>query len=253
MKRDELKSKLDGLVDKYNRPEFIISDPVSIPHRFTKQQDIEISAFFSAILAWGQRITIINNVNKLMAIMDESPYDFIINHKESERQKFDKFVHRTFQYPDLLYFLEFLQHHYRNNVTLENAFSDGLKELDTDTGNMLIYFNRYFFSFPHLIRTRKHLQTPERKSACKRLNLFLKWMVREDNKGVDFGIWKQIKSNQLVCPLDVHVQRHALALGLIDSDKQNWKTAIALTDALKKFDEIDPVKYDFALFGMGFE
>lgn len=253
MKEETLKLYLDDLVEKYNKPDFIVLDPISVPHRFSKKQDIEISAFFASILAWGQRTTIINNVNRLMNWMDESPHDFIVNHKETDRQVFAKFVHRTFQYPDLLYFLEFLQLHYQENESLENAFSKGGLKGDVDVGNMLKHFHTYFFSLPHLHRTRKHLQTPENKSACKRLNLFLKWMVRKDHKGVDFGIWDKIKTSQLICPLDVHVLRQANNLGLINTKKQNWNTALELTNVLKIFDSNDPVKYDFALFGMGFE
>ena len=185
---DALKPFLDELVDRFNRPEFITSDPISIPHRFTRRQDIEIAGLFAATLAWGQRVTIINSCNRLMRLMEDSPYDFILNHRASDLKKLDSFVHRTFNGTDLLYFIAFLQSHYRKHSTLETLFQVTPESSTVEEG--LMRFHRVFSSlseFPQ--RTRKHVATPERKSACKRLNMFLRWMVRSDNRGVDFGLW----------------------------------------------------------------
>jgi uncharacterized protein (TIGR02757 family) len=253
MNKKELRQLLDAKAEAFNRPDFIEDDPISVPHRFSRKQDIEIAALFAALLAWGNRTSIINSTNRLMQFMDEAPADFIINHHEQDRKRMQGWVHRTFQFPDLLYFLEFLQFHYRHHESLEIAFTSGIKASDTHIENGLIHFHRYFFSLPHLKRTEKHLQTPERKSACKRINLFLRWMVRTDSHGVDFGLWKQIGMNQLLCPLDVHVQRAALALGLLQREKSDWKACLELSEALRKLDPNDPVRYDFALFGISLE
>ena len=253
MNKRLLKELLDEKYQQFNDSSFIAPDPISVPHRFSKKQDIEIAGLFSALLAWGNRTTIIKSANRLMKLMDDAPHDFMLNHKEQDRQRFEKWVHRTFQFPDLLYFLEFLQYHYNRNESLENAFSAGVKPKDTHIENGLVHFHRYFFSLPHLPRTEKHLQTPLRKSACKRISLFLRWMVRSDNKGVDFGIWKSISPAQLICPLDVHVHRTATHLKLISRKQADWQTALELTQSLKKLDPNDPVKYDFALFGLGLE
>jgi uncharacterized protein (TIGR02757 family) len=253
MNKKTLQTLLDENLQQFNDASFIAPDPISVPHRFSKKQDIEIAGLFAALLAWGNRTSIINSANRLTALMDESPHDFIVNHREKDRKRFEKWVHRTFQYCDLLYFLEFLQHHYTLHNSLETAFSSGMKINDPHVENALIYFHRYFFSLPHLNRTEKHLQTPLRKSACKRINLFLRWMVRSDAKGVDFGLWKDIAPSQLICPLDVHVHRTATQLKLITRKQADWYTALELTVNLKKFDAEDPVKYDFALFGIGME
>lgn len=253
MNKKTLKQFLDEKYHQFNDSSFIAPDPISVPHRFSKQQDIEIAGLFAALLAWGNRTTIINSTNRLMKLMEDSPHDFILNHRQDDRHCFEKWVHRTFQFPDLLYFLEFLQYHYKSNESLETAFSAGMSKKNTSIENGLIHFQRYFFSLPHLSRTEKHLQTPLRKSACKRINLFLRWMVRSDDKGVDFGIWKNISPAQLICPLDVHVHRIAVQLKLISRKQADWQTAVELTESLRKFDLIDPVKYDFALFGLGLE
>lgn len=253
MRKAELKQLLDEKVLLYNQPGFIPPDPVSVPHRFSKQQDIEIAGLFAALLAWGNRTTIINSANRLMQLMDDAPCDFIRHHSESERMRFSGWVHRTFQFPDLLYFLEFLQHHYTGHDSLESAFTAGMKPTDSTVENGLIHFHRYFFSLPHLGRTEKHLQNPERQSACKRINLYLRWMVRNDEAGVDFGIWNHIRPAQLICPLDVHVHRTATSLGLITRKQADWTCALQLTEKLRKLDAEDPVRYDFALFGLGLE
>jgi len=243
---------LNQCVNRFNQPDFIANDPISIPHQFSKQQDIEIIGFWTATIAWGQRVTIINNANKLIELMDGAPHDFIINHQEKDRARFLDFKHRTFQNLDTLYFLEFLQQHYRVHDSLEVAFLKGMGKKDEDTKNALIGFHDYFFSLEYAPnRTRKHIATPARKSACKRLNMFLRWMVRKDSKGVDFGIWNKIKPAQLMMPLDVHVERIGRSLGLLNRKQRDWRAVNELTSALRVFDNKDPVKYDFALFGLG--
>jgi uncharacterized protein (TIGR02757 family) len=246
-----LKEFLDRKVTEYNQPAFILRDPISVPHRFTQKQDIEIAGFFAAILAWGQRTTIINNVNRLMAWMDESPYAFIRQHQESDLKPFVHFVHRTFNATDLLYFLSVLQSFYQKHDSLEMAFQP--KEVTMNMRQRLIYFQTQFFAGEHPERTRKHISTPARNSACKRLNMYLRWMVRRDKQGVDFGLWQKISPAELICPLDIHVSRVAHRLGLIATSKANWVMAEQLTQALRAFDPIDPVQYDFALFGLGAE
>lgn len=236
----------------YNRPEFISSDPVSIPHEFSKLQDIEIAGFFAATLAWGNRTSILNSCNRLLQLMDRAPYDFIMNHEEKDLQRFLNFKHRTFNATDTLYFIHFFRNFYQANKSLEKAFVKFIKPGSENIEAALSGFHDLFFSLDDAPkRTRKHVATPIRNSTCKRLNMFLRWMVRKDNCGVDFGLWKKIKPSQLICPCDVHVDRVARKLGLIKSKQTNWKTALELTAKLKEFDPEDPVKYDFALFGMG--
>ncbi len=250
--KQQLAEYLNLAVERFNQPGFIKDDPISIPHLFSKKQDIEIMGFWAATLAWGQRKTIINNCHKLVQLMDGSPHDFILNHQEKDRKSFLDFKHRTFQNIDTLYFLEFLQQHYKQSSTLESAFLEGHDPKADTTEGALMGFHNYFFSLEFAPqRTKKHVATPARKSACKRLNMFLRWMVRKDNKGVDFGIWKKIKPAQLQMPLDVHVERVARSLGLLKRKQRDWQSAIELTNALKIFDKNDPVKYDFALFGLG--
>jgi uncharacterized protein (TIGR02757 family) len=235
---------------QYNQVSFIANDPICIPHKFNAQQDIEIAGFFAATLAWGLRKTIINNANNLMHLMDDSPYEFITKHEPSDLKRFLKFVHRTFNATDLLYFIHFLNHHYSIHKSLETAFINPDAK-DSSLEDNLKYFYNYFFSLDHPLRTHKHVATPAKNSACKRLCMFLRWMVRQDNQGVDFGLWKQITPAQLICPMDVHVSRVSYQLGLIDQPKSNWKTALQLTDNLKKMDGQDPCKYDYALFALG--
>lgn len=243
---------LDRKVLEFNQPQFIINDPISVPHRFSVMQDREIAGFFAAIFSWGNRKTIINKANELMQLMDNAPYAFCLNHTEADRKKLLHFKHRTFNSTDLLYFLDFLQHHYKTNKSLESAFAAGISKQDTTIENGLKEFYRYFFSLEHVpSRTIKHISTPARKSTCKRLNMFLRWMVRKDHKGVDFGIWKNIKTSQLVIPVDVHVARVSRSLGLINRKQTDWQTALELTETLKQLDPKDPVKYDFALFALG--
>jgi uncharacterized protein (TIGR02757 family) len=248
---ERLKHFLDSKVTLYNQPSFIEKDPISIPHSFTKKQDIEISGLFAAVLAWGNRTTIINNCKKLVELMDNKPHDFILHHKDTDLKPLLHFAHRTFNTTDLLYFIHFLQYHYSRHNSLEDAFVAGRFYKEPSAEQALIYFHNYFFSIEHPSRTRKHIATPERNSACKRLNMYLRWMVRKDNKGVDFGIWNKIKPAQLVCPLDVHVARVAERLGLLENVKSNWTNAIMLTRRLKELNPGDPAIYDFALFGLG--
>lgn len=276
----ELKNFLDSKVAQYNRPDFIANDPVCIPHLFEQKQDIEIAGFFAAVLAWGQRKTIINKCRELLNRMDNAPYDFVLNHSDNDLKRLLNFKHRTFNDTDLLYFISFFKMHYSNFESLEQAFipkqevfldaylevSDGAGrlfnasevcqagQLQVSIEQCLNYFRAYFFSlddFPH--RTKKHISSPKQKSTCKRLNMFLRWMVRADDKGVDFGIWNTLKPKDLICPCDVHVDRVGRLLGLINRKQTDWLTAVELTNHLKEFDPLDPVKYDFALFGLGVE
>lgn len=255
---ENLKSFLDAKVAQYNRPEFIENDPVTIPHMFSRMQDIEIMGFWAATLAWGQRVTIIKKCKELITLMDGAPYDFIINHEEPDLKKLLKFKHRTFNDVDTLYFIAFFRQHYEKFESLEDAFvpPGPLKGEGKETAVevALNYFRSYFFSlpdFPH--RTKKHVSSPSQKSTCKRLNMFLRWMVRHDDNGVDFGIWNRIKPADLICPLDLHVDRVSRKLNLINRKQTDWQTAVELTERLREFDPKDPVKYDFALFGLGIE
>lgn len=250
--KTDIKAFLDAQFDHYNRVAFIENDPLCIPHSFTKKQDIEISAFWTAMLAWGQRKTIISKAKDLFSRMGPSPYEFIVNHREKERKRFEDFKHRTFNYTDTLYFLDRLQRHYRHNESLESAF---LQE-DKTAGihHSLSLFHERFFDVDYAPkRTRKHISTPQRKSSCKRLNMFLRWMVRKDKKGVDFGLWEKITPDQLMMPLDVHVGRVARKMGLLERKQNDWLAVEELTEKMRQFDPSDPVKYDFALFGMGVE
>lgn len=277
-----LKDFLDIKVAQYNRPDFIQNDPICIPHQFSKKQDIEIAGFFAAILAWGQRKTIINKCNELFKRMGGTPYDFILNHSDEDLRALLGFKHRTFNDTDLLYFMAFFKQHYQRFDSLETAFLspsdvyrpeyltddvfDGsvysssacmltaLSQQSPRIEKALNYFRSYFFSledYPR--RTIKHISSPLQKSTCKRLNMFLRWMVRKDDKGVDFGIWNTLQPSDLICPCDVHVDRVARKLGLIDRKQTDWRTAVELTSRLLELDPYDPVKYDFALFGLGVE
>lgn len=248
MNNKELKLFLDMKVDYYNQPSFIKDDPISIPHLFRKQQDIEIAGLFAAVFSWGNRTTIINKSKELMQLMKMQPHNFCLNQDMSELKKLATFKHRTFNADDLYYFIAFLQQHYKKNNSLETAFFPK-KGMTVEEG--LNHFKHYFFSADHLKRTEKHISSPLQKSTCKRLNMYLRWMVRNDDKGVDFGLWKNISASQLICPLDVHVCRVARNFGLLQRKQTDWEAAMELTINLRKFDKTDPVKYDFALFGTG--
>lgn len=247
----ELKSILDKKVEQYNTSDFIKDDPISIPHLFTIKQDIEIIGFFAAIFAWGQRKTIINKCKELADRMDSQPYNFILNHSDSDLKRLLGFKHRTFNDSDLLYCIDFMKRHYSKHNSMEDAFFSS-DHIDIKEG--LIHFQNYFFSSPNALqRTRKHIPSPKQKSACKRLNLYLRWMVRKDGNGVDFGIWEKVKPKDLIIPLDLHVERTAHKLKLLDRSKPDWEAAMELTNNLRLLDDNDPVKYDYALFGISVE
>jgi len=243
-----LKDFLDRKTNQYNHPSFIKNDPVSIPHLFTKKQDIEIAGFFAAIFSWGNRKTIINKCRELLQRVEMQPYAFCTDNHPKRLDALKGFRHRTFNEDDLYYFIEFLNRHYTVHKSLETAFFPK-KGMTVQEG--LNHFRRYFFSTDHLKRTEKHIASPEMGSACKRLNMYLRWMVRKDDKGVDFGIWKNISPSQLICPVDIHVARVAKKLNLLKRRQVDWLTAIELTEALRKLDKTDPAKYDFALFNLG--
>jgi uncharacterized protein (TIGR02757 family) len=248
----KLKDFLDSKVEAYNTKVFIDPDPVCIPHLFTKKQDIEIAGFFASIFAWGNRTTIINKSKELMQLMDSAPHEFITTHSEKDLARLLRFKHRTFNVTDLLYFILFLKEHYQRSPSLETAFTKWMSPGDENIEAALTGFHDYFFSLPDApVRTKKHIATPKRNSTCKRLNMYLRWMVRRDKKGVDFGIWKKISPAQLICPIDVHVARVAKRFNLVERKQVDWLTALELTNQLKKFDPQDPAKYDFALFGLG--
>lgn len=243
---------LDKWVERYNSKEFISDDPISIPHSFRGKQDREIMGLWVAILSWGNRKSIIQSGKRLSQLMDHAPYDFVLNHQPSDLKRFLDFKHRTFNATDALYFIHFFRWWYARNSSLEQAFSQWLTKNDEHVGPALEGFHTLFFSLPEAPgRTRKHIATPARNSSCKRLNMFLRWMVRRDNNGVDFGIWNKIKPNQLLCPLDIHTGRVARQLGLLERKQNDWRAVLELTFNLRKFDQDDPVKYDFALFGSG--
>jgi len=246
---NQLHDLLEAKYKQYNRPEFIETDPIQIPHQFTKKQDIEIAGFFAATLAWGQRSTILKNANQLMSLMDHAPHDFILNFENADLRIFEKFKHRTFNGIDCISFLKALQHLYRNSENLENAFfsSPSNHHIPENISN----FKKLFFSLSHQNRTEKHIADPLKGSAAKRINMFLRWMVRKDEYGVDFGIWKAVKPSELFCPLDTHSGNVARKLGLLDRRQDDWKSVEELTTQLRRFDKDDPVKYDYALFGLG--
>lgn len=246
-----LKDFLDRKAEQYNTSAFIDNDPICIPHSFTLRQDIEIMGFFASIFAWGQRKTIINKCRELALRMDNAPFDFIVNHSDTDLKKLLDFKHRTFNDTDLLYCIDFFKRHFTEFKTLEEAFFPS-ENMTVEEG--LNYFHTYFFSHPDAPRrTVKHIPSPIRKSACKRLNMFLRWMVRNDERGVDFGIWHKIKPKDLICPLDLHVERTARKLRLLNREKPDWQAAVELTSNLSKLNAEDPVNYDFALFGISIE
>jgi len=250
--KDYLKDFFNAKVDLYNQPSFIKDDPISIPHLFTIKQDIEIAGLFAALFAWGNRTTIINKSKELIGRMDNAPHDFILHHQEKDLKTLTGFKHRTFTDTDLLYFIAFLRSHYSNHPSLESAFLKEMRAGDSDTEQALNGFYNYFFSMEFVpARTRKHIASPHKNSSCKRLNMFLRWMVRSDNKGVDFGIWNKINPSQLICPIDVHVARVAKRYALLERKAVDWQAARELTTYLRTLDPLDPVKYDFALFGLG--
>jgi uncharacterized protein (TIGR02757 family) len=245
----ELKEFLDAKVVKYNTPDFIESDPVQIPHLFQKKEDIEIAGFLTATIAWGNRKSILKNSRKLMELMDMSPYDFVMQHEACDLDNFDGFVHRTFNATDLKYFIKALQNIYTRHDGLENIFTNFSEKQSLQPA--IHHFKSVFFELSHESRTEKHVSDPFKNSAAKRINMFLRWMVRNDDAGVDFGIWKKLNSSQLSCPLDVHSGNVARTLGLLTRKMNDAKALAELDNNLRKLDKQDPVKYDFALFGLG--
>ncbi len=243
---------LNEKVAEYNRPTFVAADPIAVPHAFHKKQDIEISGFFAAIFAWGIRTTIINKSRELMQRMDNAPHDFCLHHTDNDLKKLLGFKHRTFTDTDLLYFISFFNMHYSNHESLESAFTRFAKKEDRNIKNSLNHFYAYFFSLEDVPRrTLKHIASPNKNSTCKRLNMYLRWMVRQDNNGVDFGIWKNISASQLMIPLDLHVARVARHFGMIERKATDWLTVEELTEQLRQLDPEDPAKYDYALFALG--
>lgn len=244
----ELKEFLEEKYVKYNALGFIDSDPIQVPHMFNKKEDIEICSFLTSTIAWGQRKTIIKNSFKMMELMDNTPFDFIMNSSEKEINNLS-IKHRTFNEIDFRYFIKRLNYIYSEHGSIENIFKKFL--FDNRMHNSIHNFKRIFFEDIHPKRTTKHVSDPYKGSACKRLNMFLRWMVRKDNNGVDFGIWKKISSSDLSCPLDVHSGRVARKLGLLKRSQNDHKAVIELDNSLRKLDRTDPVKYDFSLFGLG--
>ena len=244
----DVKALLEQKFLQYNTPGFIADDPVSVPRQFTLKQDIEISGFLAATISWGNRKSIVGNARRLVQLMNNSPYDFLVNANPGDFKPFLRFVHRTFNGDDCLFFLASLQHLYRQYGSLEPLFGS-MNEFGA--AHAISRFRKYFLETEHLPRSEKHISDPMTGSAAKRLNMFLRWMVRNDEHGVDFGLWRSIDPANLICPLDIHVGRVARALGLLHRSQNDWKAAVELTETLNKFDPADPVKYDFALFGMG--
>lgn len=247
MNKIELKEFLDEKVELYNNKTFIESDPIQIPHLYSLKEDIEIAGFLTATIAWGNRKMIINNAKKMVELMGNSPYDFVIHHSESDLKPLEKFVHRTFNGTDFISFIRSLQHIYQSHNGLEAVFSKENPNLQQTISE----FKSLFFEIPHEIRTEKHISDPLNGSAAKRINMYLRWMVRNDNKGVDFGIWNSITPAALSCPLDVHSGNVARKLGLLTRKQNDAKALAELDKTLRELDPNDPVKYDFALFGLG--
>ncbi|MBI1305626.1 MAG: TIGR02757 family protein [Bacteroidetes bacterium] len=242
---------LEEAYKRSNHSGFVESDPVSIPHAFFQKQDIEIAGFFAAIMSWGNRTTIIRKANELINLMGNSPHDFVLNASSVDKSPVSSFVHRTLNGEDVLFLLDFLKRHYQENESLESAF---VPEEFSTIEDALIQFNQSVFPVGlEKVRTRKHVSDPRTGSACKRLNMYLRWMVRCDDNGVDFGIWKKIKPRDLICPLDVHVHRVALEMEITKRKPADWKTAVEITDVLKSIDKEDPVRFDYALFTLGLE
>jgi uncharacterized protein (TIGR02757 family) len=249
LKKTELKEFLDEKVELYNRPAFIELDPISIPHRYSKKEDIEISGFLAATIAWGNRMMILRNADRMMALLDDSPFDFIMNSGEQDLERINGFVHRTFNSADLIYFIKALKHIYFKKGGLESIFND---YSTTDSLQPAIHeLKKIFFELPHSRRTERHISDPFKGSPAKKLNMFLRWMIRKDNKGVDFGLWKSISPSILSCPIDVHSGNVARKLGLLTRKLNDSKAVSELDKKLREMDKEDPVKYDFALFGLG--
>ena len=249
MTKTELKEFLEEKVLLYNNPTFIESDPIQIPHQYSLKEDIEIAGFLTATIAWGNRKMIINNAQKLMNLMGNAPFDFVMECNENQLKKLEPFVHRTFNGQDCITFIQALHNIYNRYGGLESVFTQN--QQNHSTQNSISEFKKLFFEIPHQVRTQKHISDPMSGSAAKRLNMWLRWNCRQDNKGVDFGIWKSISPSKLSCPLDVHSGNVARKLGLLTRKQNDAKALIELDTNLRALDAHDPVKYDFALFGLG--
>ncbi len=249
---EQLKQLLEEKYLQFNTPDFIPSDPIQIPHRFSRKEDIEISGFLAATIAWGNRKMIIRNALRMIDLMGGRPYDFVVSATDKDIDAIDNFTHRTFNVEDFRYFLKALGNIYRNYGGLEQVFTQGY-EKDKTIKSAIAHFRSIFFELPHPRRTEKHVSCVSRGSAAKRINMFLMWMVRDDGRGVHFGLWKKIPASALMLPLDVHTGNSARALGLLNRKQNDWKAVEEVTDNLRKFDPQDPVKYDFALFGLDLE
>lgn len=247
----EVNELLDEKYFQFNNSSFIETDPISIPHQFSKKEDIEIAALLVATIAWGQRTSIINNGNELMRLMNDEPYEFIMNFSKKDAARFETFVHRTFNSVDCVFFLNSLKNIYTKHGGLENAFSSNFSSKETDVKIAITRFRELFLSIPHPSRSDKHISNPSAKSSAKRLCMFLRWMVRKDKHGVDFGIWKSINSAQLCLPLDLHTGNVSRKLGLLKRTQNDWQAVEEITTVLRGFDKKDPIKYDFSLFGLG--
>lgn len=246
----ELKDFLDSKIERYLNPEFIISDPISIPHSFTLKEDIEISAFLTATIAWGNRKAIIKSAKQLMELMGFEPYNFVVNASNEDLKLLEKFVYRTFQKQDVVFFILSLRNIYQNHGGLENLFVEKYQKTQ-NIKESIVYSREVFMQTEHLLRSEKHFSNPAKGAAAKRLNMFLRWMVRKDDKGVDFGIWNNISMSDLLLPLDVHTARVGRKLGVLNRKQNDWQAVEEITAFLKQLNPKDPVVYDFALFGLG--
>lgn len=246
-----IKELLDEKYFQFNNTAFIETDPIFIPHQFSKKEDIEIAAFLVATIAWGQRKSIITNGNKLMQLMNNEPHDFILNFGKTDEKRFQNFVHRTFNTTDCIFFLKSLQNIYLKHGGLEQAFTNNFSAKEVNIKKAIVNFRTTFLETKHQMRSEKHLSNPDAKSSAKRLSMYLRWMVRKDKLGVDFGIWKNIKPSQLCLPLDVHTGNISRKLGLLNRTQNDWQAVEEITEVLKQFDAKDPIKYDFSLFGLG--
>ncbi len=251
LKRTAVKELLDEAYDRFATPAFIANDPVQVPRSFNSREDAEVIGFLTATISWGQRVTIINNAKKLVALMDESPHDFVLNATPKELERTERFVHRTFNGVDLRHFVGGIRHLYTTYGSLEDAFLEA--DRFGNAAEAIARFKQRFFKVEHVARTQKHVADPTKGSNAKRINMFLRWMVRPNDRGVDLGLWKKIVPADLMVPLDVHTGRVGRELGLLQRTQDDWKSVEELTANLRRFDPVDPVKYDIALFGMGVE
>ncbi|WP_421920786.1 TIGR02757 family protein [Marinifilum sp.] len=246
----DLKDFLEEKYDLYNRETFIETDPIQIPKQFTGKEDVEIAGFLTASIAWGQRPTIVRNAKRLMEFMNQQPHEFLMNSSEKDLEVFKEFKHRTFNGDDCIFFIKSLKNIYQKHGGLEAVFTNAYRQAG-DVKSALAYFREVFFEQEHLLRTEKHISNVLKKSSAKRLNMYLRWMVRDDKRGIDFGLWKNIEAKNLFLPLDVHTGNVGRKLGLLKRKQSDWSAVEEITMNLRKFDPQDPVKYDYALFGLG--